>query len=345
MSEDIVNLDHMPDHEAHHVKDGERRITARQPGEGHGRLGTVFACAVPGISLTNYAVGPSGKGWGPHCAGSHTTITLSNGVRGTCRSEIAELSTLLLNETIRRGYDVRQADTGCYNCRLIAGTSVWSNHAWGLAWDINWQSNPMRRPLTTDEPVWMQQLWNRYGFAWGGDYVGGSTPDAMHHEFMGTPDQAAAATDLARAELTGVGPVPVPAPAVNEQFKRDQMNLNDSGFPCGTPDGIWGPVSIQQAKNFQQAAGLVPDGVFGPASRAAIAKVPSWRGPFVGDGGYPASRWQQKLKDHGWRIDVDNVWGAHSQSILSQYQNEKGLIRRDGVRDSQAWVSLYCTVN
>ena len=41
----------------------------------------------------------------------------------------------------------------------------------------------------------------RYGFAWGGNYVSPTRPDAMHNEFMGTPTQADQATTLARQEL------------------------------------------------------------------------------------------------------------------------------------------------
>lgn len=176
-----------------------------------GRRGAAYPCAVPGISLTDYSRNPEQKGWGPHCTGPFKTITASNGVRVTCDARIAELNTLLLNATLAGGYAIRQADTGCYVCRYIAGTTIWSNHAWGLADDINWTTNPQHSPLITDEPVWMRQLWNRYGFAWGGDYTAPTRPDAMHHEFMGTPAQAGLATELARAELGG-GAAPLPPP-------------------------------------------------------------------------------------------------------------------------------------
>jgi peptidoglycan hydrolase-like protein with peptidoglycan-binding domain len=76
-----------------------------------------------------------------------------------------------------------------------------------------------------------------------------------------------------------------------------------------------------------------------------LHKVPSWHsGGNIPDdpGGYPASQWQQKLKDHGWRIDVDNAWGAHSKSILSQFQADKGLTV-DGLRGPASWTCLYCT--
>jgi hypothetical protein len=208
----------MPDHE-HDAEDRVGRLVIRlDPAEApyvedanteSGARMAVGPCAVSGVSLTNYNVGPQGKGWGSPCAGNRSTVTLSNGVRGTCRSEVAELSTLIMNEALRRGYNIRQNDTGCYNCRKISGSNVWSNDAWALAWDINWQSNPYTSGRQHDIPDWLAKLFNRYGFAWGGDYTG-SKRDYMHFEFMGSPSHAASATSLARRELSGVNPVAPP---------------------------------------------------------------------------------------------------------------------------------------
>jgi hypothetical protein len=55
-------------------------------------------------------------------------------------------------------------------------------------------------------PTWMPLLWNRYGFAWGGNYNDdgrSGKADSMHYEFMGTPADADAMTALALYELTG----------------------------------------------------------------------------------------------------------------------------------------------
>lgn len=95
------------------------------------------------------------------------------------------------------------------NCRAIAGTNVSSNHAWALAVDINSLANPFTRPRRTDMPPWMPPLWNRYGFAWGGNYNNNGTTgpaDSMHYEFMGTPADADAVTALALLELGGAPP-------------------------------------------------------------------------------------------------------------------------------------------
>jgi hypothetical protein len=147
-----------------------------------------------------------GRGWGPgwpNCqVGSIVTLTRSDGLRQPIRREIAALVAWLIDETERRGYDVRPDWTWGYACRAIRGSNTASNHSWGLAIDINAPTNPMlygkpgwqalHDAGRTDMPAWMPPLWNQYGFRWGGDYA--SRQDAMHYEFMGTPADAAAET-------------------------------------------------------------------------------------------------------------------------------------------------------
>lgn len=162
------------------------------------------------IDLEDYSRTAAQRGWGagwPSCAGARgdlaTVVTGTPEGRITAkvvvRKRIARLVNLLLRECSRQGYALRAEQCGGYNCRSIGGTRTASNHSWGLAVDLNWQINPMRRPLTTNVPGWMVKLWNRYGFAWGGHYRG--TPDPMHFEFMGTPADADEMTGKAVREL------------------------------------------------------------------------------------------------------------------------------------------------
>jgi uncharacterized protein with LGFP repeats len=77
-------------------------------------------------------------------------------------------------------------------------------------------------------------MWNRYGFAWGGNYNAPTLPDGMHHEFMGTPAQAQAATVLARNELGGA-PAPRDRPpvanAINEHYNASPALQRALGAP------------------------------------------------------------------------------------------------------------------
>lgn len=131
------------------------------------------------------------------------TLDLPGGVRG----EIHELTTMLLEETASRGYKLIDGWCWGFACRAIRGSlTVASNHSWGLAVDLNAPTNPLTDDgiTHTDMPAWMPDLWNEFGFRWGGDYRGSSRRDAMHYEFMGTPADAAALTVIARERGLGI---------------------------------------------------------------------------------------------------------------------------------------------
>lgn len=81
-------------------------------------------------------------------------------------------------------------DEGGYVKRRIAGTNVWSNHADGLAEDLNWNAHAysVEDTFTTEEVREIHRLLaKRYRgvIRWGGDYR--NTKDEMHFEIVGTP--------------------------------------------------------------------------------------------------------------------------------------------------------------
>jgi D-alanyl-D-alanine carboxypeptidase len=123
---------------------------------------------------------------------------------GSVREEIRELASLLLQASERRGF-INLQPGWCWGgaCRAIKRsdgtlTDTPSNHSWGLAVDINAPENPFGGSShTIDRP--MANLWNEYGFRWGGDYS--TTKDWMHMEFMGSREEAKEMTEKARDEL------------------------------------------------------------------------------------------------------------------------------------------------
>jgi hypothetical protein len=260
-------------------------------------LGTVYPCAVSGVNI-NSAPAPDQRGWGPACDTSRLgTVTLSNGVKFAQRVELVELTTLIMNADIRDGYNYRQSDTGAYNCRNIAGTTTKSWHSWPVAIDKNWTTNPQHSPLITDYPVWLRQRWNRYGWRWGGNYNAPTVPDAMHHEFMGTPAQAAAATSLARSELGGSPPPPPPPsggalPAKKQSPITGNMEIPGCDFSYTKPGALLmaaagytfaigyvsptdgknlHPLEYQAYRNAEMAVGLVYESTAGRALQGSAA--------------------------------------------------------------------------
>lgn len=171
----------------------------------------------------------------PALAGWEATYIAANaspvaGLRaGTLLTHVAaqELFEGFLAEIAANGYRVR--DAGGYSFRCTSGNGGWScpsgdpgdlsNHAWGLAIDMNAGTNPIRSysgvdgqtacltPIQTDLPRWVIQTAERWGLYWGGyGWNSGcqSTEtqrttvyrDPPHFEFRGTPRQARAIADF-----------------------------------------------------------------------------------------------------------------------------------------------------
>lgn len=157
------------------------------------------------------------RGWGkgfPVNRSRDMTPVDAGGVRVSVHKTIAPLVRYLLEETTRRGYRLRRGECWGYANRAVAGTSVPSNHSWGLAVDLNAPSNPLTHDgrLVTDMPPWLPALWKAWGFSWGGDYRG-DRKDAMHYEFLGTPGDARGF--LAKLELLEKQPAQVVSPPVS----------------------------------------------------------------------------------------------------------------------------------
>ena len=66
---------------------------------------------------------------------------------------------------------------GCYYPRFIAGTTTLSNHAFGLALDLNVPGNQRGTPGEIDRGV--VAIFKHWGFTWGGDW---KYTDPMHFE-------------------------------------------------------------------------------------------------------------------------------------------------------------------
>jgi hypothetical protein len=137
------------------------------------------------------------------------TLTLANGWRVHIPVVAEAAFVALYHCFVLHGYQLR-ANAGTYNVRPIRGSNPprYSNHSWGIAWDLNVAQNPMKSPLTTDMPAPMiadieairttegLQVWR-----WGGRFA--RTPDPMHFELLVTPREL-------RAGLTLPMPAPIP---------------------------------------------------------------------------------------------------------------------------------------
>lgn len=71
---------------------------------------------------------------------------------------------------------------GCFNPRLKRVNGDVSVHSWGLAVDINADTNPLADDLTTDMPDAFVRCFKGQGFTWGGEFSG--KKDAMHYQYI-----------------------------------------------------------------------------------------------------------------------------------------------------------------
>lgn len=132
-------------------------------------------------------------------------------------------------------------------------------------------------------------------------------------------------------------------------------------------DSYYGQATVSAVKKWQKVNGLAADGIFGKNSWAVLnggkAKKPKkssapnfplpkghWYGvessnPKNHSGYYTKDRagikqFQAKLKQRGWSISVDGIFGNGTKKVVGQYQAEKGL-RKDYAVGAKTWAAIW----
>lgn len=179
--------------------------------------------------------------WAPRCSGPWATVSLYGAGKVTVDAAIVPAVKALNQVLTAYKYYTRYADTGAYNCRRTASGS-WSLHAYSIAMDINWQTNPYSRYLRTDMFKYGdgrmphricairtnngKQIWN-----WGGFWSG--SKDAMHYEIVCSPADLRTGINWSTVYgYNGVSlpaPKPTPTPTTGELVYRIYWLKNGSG--------------------------------------------------------------------------------------------------------------------
>lgn len=220
------------------------------------------------------------RGWGPGWPtdnSSKVVVVRAGGIALSVRKEIAPLVERLVQDTVAAGYALRHGECWGFANRAIRGTQKPSNHSWGLAIDLNSLSNPMGPVLKTDMSPAMVELWTARSFRWGGTYRG--RKDAMHFEFMGTPDDAtrlitelgATPVTTGTATTTSAAPPTLKRKDRGPDVERLQERLNTNGAALEI-DGVFGGATEAAVRAFQEAKGLKVDGIVGNNTWEALGK-------------------------------------------------------------------------
>jgi hypothetical protein len=117
--------------------------------------------------------------WLPNSGGGSISVTSKNGIADKLRSISDEIERL---PAALRKYAVPSA--GAFNCRTVQDTGNRSMHAWGAAIDLNteyadywlWSRGVYRNRI----PMEIVNIFERYGFIWGGKW---GHYDTMHFEY------------------------------------------------------------------------------------------------------------------------------------------------------------------
>ena len=112
------------------------------------------------------------------------TVTVNKAVlpRFKKACEKAHAKSKWRRRTGRKGWTPRRIDS--YNCRQIRGSSAWSRHAYGAAWDFF--DKPWPEPVDVwgdgnSPPAWFARVFEQHGFTWGGRWT--TRPDYPHVEW------------------------------------------------------------------------------------------------------------------------------------------------------------------
>ncbi|WP_237323195.1 N-acetylmuramoyl-L-alanine amidase [Streptomyces sp. JJ36] len=135
-----------------------------------------------------------------------------------------------------------------------------------------------------------------------------------------------------------------------------QRRMRERGWSISV-DGYYGPQSRRVCIAFQQEKGLTVDGVVGPqtwyatwnapitdSSADYLDTAPDWPGTYFTYPPYTTHSsvrtWQQRMRDRGWSIAVDGVYGPGSKNVCLAFQREKGL-GVDGIVGPATWQAAW----
>lgn len=133
-----------------------------------------------------------------------------------------------------------------------------------------------------------------------------------------------------------------------------QNNLKAAAYYDGAVTGYYGPSTEAAVRRYQEAKGLVADGIAGEATIATLQQdlegkntesvvfSVAKRGLQLADRGPEVQEIQQRLKTAGFDPGaIDEKFGAQTEEAVRQFQASRGLYV-DGKVGKETWFALRC---
>jgi peptidoglycan hydrolase-like protein with peptidoglycan-binding domain len=211
---------------------------------------------------------------------------------------------------LSHGYDIRVDDTDSYNCRPIKGGTGHSLHSYGIAVDINWNTNPFKM-----------------------------TPDNREVRFSDKPTQQERAHDvklgLADTDMTPEMIDDVHAIMTNNHKtvfewggnwhdRKDAMHFELDVSPADLETGIdWS--TVKQSRSSKAQAGEAP----------VPAPAPTTGQLAIGSRGESVRELQTALAHRGFPVgDIDGIYGTQTAGAVRAFQAAQGL-PASGIADQE----------
>ena len=98
-----------------------------------------------------------------------------------CHRRLADVFGATFEAIAKRGLEEKtETFGGCFNFRSKRTSAKLSAHSWGIAIDLNPETNPQGKPGAMDRSV--VEVFQEFSFKWGGDWSGRSK-DPMHFQY------------------------------------------------------------------------------------------------------------------------------------------------------------------
>jgi peptidoglycan hydrolase-like protein with peptidoglycan-binding domain len=212
----------------------------------------------------------------------------------------------LASVLLAHGYRIRVDDTDSYNCRAIKGGTGRSLHSYGIAIDVNWDTNPFKE-TPDDRAVRFSDKATQDGRAQ--DVKLGIADTDMTKDMI--DDVLAIKTNNKKTVFEWGG---------NWKDRKDSMHYELDVSPADLQTGIdWS--TVKQPRTVK-----APD----PGETVQVGTQLA-----IGSRGDAVKQLQLALAQRGYPVgDVDGIYGTQTAMAVSAFQARQGLAQTGGADDA-----------